>query len=56
VLNSIQNPIGVSTYNTRDKLPPEVQANLPTLEQLEMELDAAVQELEAKEDEPGLPS
>lgn len=45
-LDTVQNPIGVSTYKLRDDLPPSLKDNLPTAEQLEMELDAAVQDLE----------
>jgi predicted nuclease of restriction endonuclease-like (RecB) superfamily len=49
-LDTVQNPIGVSTYQLRGELPPTLQACLPTVEQLEMELKAVVSELE---NEPG---
>ncbi|MBD2066323.1 DUF1016 domain-containing protein [Leptolyngbya sp. FACHB-671] len=45
-LDTVQNPIGVSTYKLRGELPPSLQNCLPTIEQLEMELEAAVSELE----------
>ena len=49
-LDAVQNPIGVSTYQLRDGLPPTLLDCLPTIEQLEMELEAAVSELEEKQD------
>jgi predicted nuclease of restriction endonuclease-like (RecB) superfamily len=49
-LDTVQNPIGVSTYQLRDDLPSTLQECLPTVEQLEMELDAAVSELEQKQE------
>jgi len=45
-LDTVRNPIGVSTYRLRDELPSTLQNCLPTIEQLEMELEAAVSELE----------
>jgi hypothetical protein len=48
-LDTVQNPIGVSTYKLRGELPPSLQNCLPTIEQLEMELEAAVSELEEEE-------
>jgi predicted nuclease of restriction endonuclease-like (RecB) superfamily len=45
-LDTVQNPIDVSTYKLRDELPPALQNCLPTVEQLEMELEAAVSALE----------
>jgi predicted nuclease of restriction endonuclease-like (RecB) superfamily len=45
-LDTVHNPIGVSTYKLRDGLPATLQECLPTVEQLEMELEAAVTELE----------
>ncbi|WP_309224556.1 PDDEXK nuclease domain-containing protein [Halomicronema sp. CCY15110] len=44
-LDMMENPIGVSTYKLRNELPP----SLPTAEQLEMELDAAVRDLQEGE-------
>lgn len=48
-LDTVQNPIGVSTYKLRDDLPPALREQFPTAEQLEMELETAVREL--REDE-----
>lgn len=48
-LDMMENPIGVSTYKLRDELPPNLQNSLPSAEQLEMELDAAVRDLQAGE-------
>lgn len=45
-LDSVQNPIGVSTYTLRDQLPPTLRDSLPTAEQLEMELETAIQSIE----------
>ncbi|MBD0361454.1 MAG: DUF1016 domain-containing protein [Coleofasciculus sp. C3-bin4] len=45
-LETVENPIGVATYKLRDDLPPALQGQMPTAEQLEMELEAAVAELE----------
>ena len=44
-LRDVNKPIGVSTYQLRDALPDQLQGSLPTIEQLEMELEAAAQEL-----------
>jgi predicted nuclease of restriction endonuclease-like (RecB) superfamily len=49
-LDLMENPIGVSTYKLREDLPPALQGSLPTAEQLELELEAAIRELE--EDAP----
>ena len=49
-LGTVQNPIGVSTYRLSDELPAALQESLPTIEQLEMELDAAFQEIEFQSD------
>ena len=45
-LQDLQKPIGVSTYRLNGQLPDELQDSLPTAKQLEMELEAAVQEFE----------
>lgn len=45
-LEAIQNPIGVSTYTRKGDLPPALQGSLPTVEQLEMELETAIAQLE----------
>ncbi len=37
-LRYVQHPVGVATYRLRDTLPEPLQGNLPTIEQLEMEL------------------
>ncbi|MDX2239775.1 MAG: PDDEXK nuclease domain-containing protein [Leptolyngbyaceae cyanobacterium bins.302] len=49
-LETVHNPIGVSTYNLRDDLPPDLQDCLPTIEQLEIEVAAVVSELEEGQD------
>lgn len=49
-LDAVQNPIGVSTYKLRDEFPLALQDCLPTVEQLEMELEAMVSELEETQD------
>lgn len=49
-LDTVQNPIGVSTYSLREDLPPALQGCLPTIEQLEMEVEAVVSELEEEQD------
>ena len=45
-LNTIQNPIGVSTYKVQEKLPPDFQGKFPSAQQLEHEFEAAIQEIE----------
>ncbi|NJO76469.1 MAG: DUF1016 domain-containing protein [Leptolyngbyaceae cyanobacterium RM1_406_9] len=45
-LQGSQQPIGVSTYQLQSQLPPNFQENLPTIEQLEMELSNAVEGVE----------
>lgn len=52
-LQDVQKPIGVSTYRLQHDLPEALQKSLPTPEQLEMELESAIQEIEAKATEPG---
>ena len=49
-LDTVQNPIGVSTYKLREDLPPAFKDSLPTAEQLEMELNAVVRELSEGKD------
>lgn len=44
-LQGSQQPIGVSTYQTQSQLPPSFQENFPTVEQLEMELSNAVEDI-----------
>ena len=48
-LDTVQNPIGVSTYKLRGSLPPELKDSLPTAEQLELEMEAAVAALEQRQ-------
>jgi predicted nuclease of restriction endonuclease-like (RecB) superfamily len=49
-LQGSQQPIGVSTYQLQSKLPPSFQENLPTIEQLEMELNTAVEDISDDEE------
>lgn len=46
-LDTVHNPIGVSTYTLQGDLPPAFKDSLPTAGQLEMELEAAAQEIES---------
>lgn len=39
-LRDMNKPIGVSTYQLREALPEQLQGSLPTIEQLEAELEA----------------
>ncbi len=48
-LRDVNKPIGVSTYQLQDALPENLQGSLPTIEQLEAELEAV--SLESEEDE-----
>jgi predicted nuclease of restriction endonuclease-like (RecB) superfamily len=53
-LQPVRAPIGVATYRLRDALPKTLQGNLPTVEELETQLnrltvDAAEQEVETQE-------
>jgi predicted nuclease of restriction endonuclease-like (RecB) superfamily len=45
-LQSVQNPIGVATYQLGEDLPAPLQNSLPSVETLEMEIDAIAQSLE----------
>ncbi|MFB2967425.1 YhcG family protein [Aerosakkonema sp. BLCC-F183] len=45
-LRDMNKPIGVSTYQLREALPERLQGSLPTVEQLEAELEAADMEIE----------
>lgn len=51
-LRGVNQPIGVSTYELGNKLPDAIQQNLPSVEQLQMELEAVAAEFEAYEDSP----
>lgn len=48
-LQGLQKPIGVSTFQLATDLPEQLQKSLPTIEQLETELDAAIAELAQEE-------
>ena len=48
-LRDVNKPIGVSTYQLQDALPENLQGSLPTIEQLEAELEAV--SLESEEEE-----
>jgi len=45
-LRDMNKPIGVSSYQLREALPESLQESLPTIEQLEAELDAVNVEVE----------
>ena len=47
-LRDVNRPIGVSTYQLRDSLPSGLEENLPTVEQLEMELNTIASEAEVE--------
>ncbi|MBE9117203.1 DUF1016 family protein [Lusitaniella coriacea LEGE 07157] len=47
-LKGMSQPIGVSTYHLGDELPEQLQGSLPTVEQLEMELNTVVAEIESQ--------
>jgi predicted nuclease of restriction endonuclease-like (RecB) superfamily len=51
-LDSLQNPIGVSTYKLNNELPAALQDSLPSAEQLRLEMEAVVAELEESGDRP----
>ncbi|RMH12226.1 MAG: DUF1016 domain-containing protein [Gammaproteobacteria bacterium] len=44
-LGSLQNPIGVATYQVKEEIPPDLRKSLPTAEQLEVEMETAIAEL-----------
>jgi predicted nuclease of restriction endonuclease-like (RecB) superfamily len=45
-LQDLNKPIGIASYMLRDSLPSELQANLPSIEQLELEVATVVAEIE----------
>jgi hypothetical protein len=45
-LRYLNKPIGVSTYQLPQALPEHLQGSLPTIEQLEAELDSVKSEIE----------
>jgi predicted nuclease of restriction endonuclease-like (RecB) superfamily len=49
-LRYLQHPVGVATYQLRDTLPEPLQGNLPTIEQLEVELNTVLVEGEGQND------
>ena len=49
-LQDIQKPIGVSTYKLQSQLPPNLEGNLPTSEQWEVEFSTALKEIEERDD------
>ena len=51
-LQDLHKPIGVSTFKLSDALPESLQQSLPTVEQLELELEAAISEIEARSTNP----
>ncbi len=52
-LQGMQKPIGVATYQLQHELPESLKGSLPTVEQLEMELNTAVAEAEVGKSEEG---
>jgi hypothetical protein len=46
-LRDINKPIGVSNYTLKDTLPKQLQESLPSVEQLQIELEAKASEIEA---------
>jgi predicted nuclease of restriction endonuclease-like (RecB) superfamily len=50
-LQGIQKPIGVATFQLERELPDPLKGSLPTAEQLEVELNAAVAEVQPETDE-----
>lgn len=50
-LRDINKPIGISTYQVQAALPEQLQGSLPTIEQLEMELNTAALEIEVETDD-----
>jgi predicted nuclease of restriction endonuclease-like (RecB) superfamily len=47
-LQDLNKPIGIASYMLRDSLPSELQANLPSIEQLELEVATVVAEIEGQ--------
>lgn len=50
-LQDIYKPIGVSTYRLRQDLPEPLQDSLPTIEQLEIELESAIAQIKPEQQE-----
>lgn len=48
-LRNVNRPIGVSTYQLKDSLPDQLKENLPSVEQLEMEIDTVFAEVETSD-------
>ena len=51
-LQDIHKPIGVATYQLKEDLPEPLKNSLPSIEQLEMELQIAAAEIEEQDSEP----
>ena len=49
-LRDVHKPIGVSTYHLKNTLPEPLQGSLPTIEQLEMEMETIVATVEVEEE------
>lgn len=49
-LQGTQQPIGVSTYQLQSQLPPNFQENLPSIDQLKMELSSAVEDIDVEKE------
>ncbi|MFB2980454.1 hypothetical protein [Microseira sp. BLCC-F43] len=47
----INKPIGISTYQLQAVLPEQLQGSLPTIEELELELNTAAWEIEVETDD-----
>lgn len=54
-LETVRNPICVATYQLQAQLPPALQAQLPTPQQLEVELDFAIKSIESSSLPPSDP-
>jgi hypothetical protein len=50
-LQDIHKPIGVATYQLKENLPEPLKDSLPSIEQLEMELQIAAAEIEEQDSE-----
>ncbi|MBE9033439.1 DUF1016 family protein [filamentous cyanobacterium LEGE 11480] len=47
-LGAVNNPIGVASYELQDNLPPDFQSRFPSVEQLEMEVEAAIADIKGE--------
>jgi predicted nuclease of restriction endonuclease-like (RecB) superfamily len=55
-LRDLNKPIGISTYRLRDALPETLKGNLPTIAELETQLNVLSVEMEYRSDDPSDPS